>query len=141
MRLSIKPFHLASFLVPHSLTECGVKPLSSTTGRVFAFFSIKDMLSTNQRPSGVISQTLYTELISTNQDVRVQLFHILLRYKMQHTSCLSLARYLADLRDFRTDPTLRYKVVYGNYPEPLDLDYSPRLLSRTLILPFTSHTS
>jgi hypothetical protein len=73
----INHFRLASFHEPHCL-RCGIKHLSHDAGTVFAFFFV---LRTNPK--------YLCKAMLTYQDVLPLSLHILLGYKIQHTSCLS----------------------------------------------------
>ena len=82
----INHFRLASFHEPHSL-RCGIKHLSHNAGAVFRFLIAK--LESNQLPTFPKKVALPDELFArTYQDVLLLLLHILLGYKIQHTSCL-----------------------------------------------------
>ena len=82
----INHFRLASFHEPHSL-RCGIKHLSHNAGAVFRFFLLQSWNRTNYLKFKrlLLYQMSY---LRTYQDVLLLLLHILLGYKIQHTSCL-----------------------------------------------------
>ena len=112
MRLSIKPLRLASFETPGSLRP-GLKPFSTYNrdglcvfyillSRIIIIFSWYTIPDSNRQPLVYRPKLYLIELIVwvTSRDVPSQLLHILLRYTIQHTSCLSSAEYLTDVAGY-----------------------------------------